>query len=70
MPTNQWKHQAPRWPIRPRRGYAHTPRKCGSSMLRASYKQLRVAPVVAPTSGSFSAHDTHSFSLDGCHEGG
>ena len=44
MPTNQWKHQAPRWPLRPRRGYAHTPRKCGSSMLRASYKQLRVAP--------------------------
>ena len=44
MPTNQWKHQAPRWPIRPRSGYAHTPRKCGSSMLRASYKQLRAAP--------------------------
>ena len=44
MPTNQWKHQALRWPLQSRRGYANTPRKCGSSMLRASYKQLREAP--------------------------
>ena len=27
-------------------------------------------PAVAPTSGSFSAHDAHSFSFDGCRERG